>query len=546
VNPGGSDSKRPPFDPRRVRGEGAGSARSGAGGSLFEKRQDGDRDAPLTVSQFTRRVRDAIRAEVSGTVRVVGELSNVARPPGGHVYFTLKDEASEVRCVMWRSDARGLKFEMQDGLEVLASGSVDVYEPRGQYQLYVKRLEPRGVGALELAFRQLRDRLEKEGLFDPAKKKPLPRYPSRIALVTSASGAAVQDMLRTLHRRYPKLHILVRDVRVQGDGAAEQIAQAIRELNRRRDRLGGIDVMIVGRGGGSLEDLWAFNEEAVARAIAVSSIPIVSAVGHEVDFTIADFVADVRAATPTAAAEMVVPVLTELLDQLDALRRRLTKSVRQRVELSRSCLTSIERSPWFRDPTGQVQRRRQPIDELLGRLRLSLSRQLGKRRSAIQDAQMRLVRARPAVQLARRRERIALTIRRLSSAIGRLTLAFERGLSRREALLQTASPRHGIARRRAALMETARRLSVGLARTLERQVAVLDSLETRLGASSHTSVLGRGYSITRLATGSNWRSKRIIRGAEEVQEGDKLITETAHGEIASRVVDRRQRELFEE
>ncbi len=501
--------------------------------------------ASLTVAQLTRLVKEAVRSRLSGTVHVVGELSNVSRPPGGHVYFTLKDAASEVRCVMWRSDASGLRFDLDDGLEVLASGVVDVYEPRGQYQLYVKRMEPRGVGALELAFRQLRDRLQAEGLFDRVHKRAIPSYPRRVAIVTSASGAALQDILRTLARRFPKLHVLVLDVRVQGSGAAAEIADAIRRLNSCTERLGGIDVIIVGRGGGSLEDLWAFNEEVVARAIRASRIPIVSAVGHEVDFTIADFAADLRAATPTAAAEIVAPVLTELMDDLINAERRLATGVARRLEQTRSRLNLVERAAWFSDPAGQIQRLRQPIDEVATRLRHALSGSLGARRSAIGALETHLARARPAVQLARRRERLAQLAHRLHSAVGRFTLDCEHRLTRRQSRLLAATPQRRAERHRVVLDELERGLWRDMIRTLAARAANLDVLDARLAASSHEQVLGRGFTITRRAMGARWSPGPIVQAADEVREGDRLVTQTVAGEITSRVADRRQGELFE-
>lgn len=527
MSPGKPPSGRPPFDPKKVRASTSSPA------------------ASLSVSQLTRLVKDALRGSLPAAVHVVGELSNASQPSGGHIYFTLKDASSEVRCVMWRSDAHRLRFDLKDGLEVLASGSIDVYEPRGQYQLYVKRVEPRGVGALDLAFRQLRDRLGAEGLFDPAHKRAIPRYPLRIAVVTSASGAALQDVLRTLTRRFPKLHVLVVDVRVQGAGAAAEIADAIRRINRCSERLGGIDVIIAGRGGGSLEDLWAFNEEVVARAIHASVIPIVSAVGHEVDFTIADFVADLRAATPTAAAERVTPLLTELTDDLLHAGLRLSASVTRRLEQAQSRLALVERSAWFRDPAGQIHRRRQPIDEAATRLRHALAHGLAARRAAIGDLETRLASARPAVQLAQRRERLGQLAHRLHSAVGRFALDCEHRLSRRQARLSATSPRRRAERHRLVLDEWERGLWRDMIRALSARAARLDTLGARLVASSHERVLGRGFTITRMAKGPRWLPGPIVRAADEVREGDRLVTQTSEGEIASRVADPRQGELFE-
>src|SRR5712691_8736350 len=283
--------------------------------------------AVFTVSQLTERLR-AVVEEQFPAVWVEGEISNFRVFGSGHAYFTLKDEAAQVRGVLFRTRVRRLRFEPGDGQHVLAFGSLEVYAQRGEYQLVVELLEPRGLGALQLAFEQLKQRLGAEGLFETARKRPLPPFPRKIGVVTSPSGAAIRDILRIIGRRFAGLHIVLAPCRVQGEGAAEEIAQGIVGLNR----LGGVDVIIAGRGGGSLEDLWAFNEEVVARAIAGSKIPVISAVGHEVDVTIADFVADLRAPTPSAAAELVVREKQAIVDGLADLRHRLHRSMGRRLE----------------------------------------------------------------------------------------------------------------------------------------------------------------------------------------------------------------------
>jgi len=257
--------------------------------------------AVWSVSELSRRLA-ATLDERFPAVWVEGEISNFKVYGSGHAYFTLKDEGAQLRAVLFRNRVRRIRFEPADGLHVLAFGAVEIYAQRGEYQLVVELLEPRGLGALQLAFEQLKERLGREGLFDPARKRQLPRFPRKIGIVTSPSGAALHDMLRVIGRRFGEIHVVVAPAKVQGDGAAQEIAQGVRELNA----LGGVDVIIVGRGGGSLEDLWAFNDEMLARTIVASKIPVISAVGHEVDYTIADFVADVRAATPSQAAELVV------------------------------------------------------------------------------------------------------------------------------------------------------------------------------------------------------------------------------------------------
>jgi exodeoxyribonuclease VII large subunit len=277
--------------------------------------------AVLSVSQLTDQLRQVLE-ERFPAVWVEGEISNFRFYSSGHAYFTLKDENAQIRAVLFRNRGRRIRFEPGDGQHVLAFGSLEVYGQRGEYQLVVELLEPRGLGALQLAFEQLKQRLAAEGLFEAGRKRPLPHFPRRIGIVTSPSGAAVRDMLRIIGRRFAGLSILIAPCRVQGEGASQEIAQGIADLNR----LGGIDVIIVGRGGGSLEDLWAFNEEGVARAIAGSKVPVISAVGHEVDFTIADFVADVRAATPSHAAELVVSEKRAVAEAVLGLRQRLERA----------------------------------------------------------------------------------------------------------------------------------------------------------------------------------------------------------------------------
>src|SRR6516225_5553291 len=254
-----------------------------------------------TVSDLTARIRDLLARNFTD-VSVQGEISNCRPAASGHLYFTLKDERAQVRCVFFKQQQRGMRFRPEDGLKVTVRGSVSVYEARGEYQIYVESLEPAGRGALQLAFEQLKKRLETEGLFDAKRKKPLPLLPSRIGLITSPSGAAVRDVVRILKRRFPNVHLTLYPVRVQGEGAADGIVKALAYFNRKRSA----DVLLLVRGGGSLEDLWSFNEESVARSMVACAIPVISGVGHETDFTIADFVADVRASTPSAAAELVV------------------------------------------------------------------------------------------------------------------------------------------------------------------------------------------------------------------------------------------------
>ena len=327
----------------------------------FSPLPDSRPPAVLTVSELNEIIRNRLETGIDA-LWVTGELSNVRFPPSGHVYFTLKDRQSQISAVLFRRHAESLRFRLEDGMEVVCSGRVSLYTVRGALQFYAVEVEARGKGALAVAFEQLKQRLSGEGLFDAERKKPLPFLPRTVGIVTSLHGAAVRDMLSIIGERFPDRRVVIRPVRVQGDGAAEEIAAGIREL----DATGAVDVMIVGRGGGSLEDLWAFNEEVVARAIASARVPVVSAVGHEIDVTIADFVADQRAATPTAAAEMVVPIGRELAHQVAALARRLRRGTESRLERRRENLRH-----WVRrlaDPGQRLRQGQMRLDDLSLRL----------------------------------------------------------------------------------------------------------------------------------------------------------------------------------
>ncbi|MBM3500660.1 MAG: exodeoxyribonuclease VII large subunit [Armatimonadetes bacterium] len=305
---------------------------------------------PLTVREVTAHVKQLIeRSELLREVEVVGEISNFTRHRSGHLYFSLKDESATLRCVCFRSAAGRLSFEPEDGQRVVAAGEVTVYEKGGQYQLLVRVMRPDGMGALAEALAKLRAKLEAEGLFDPSRKRPLPRFPRRIGLVTSPTGAAVRDMVTVLGRRYPLAELLVFPTVVQGEAAPASIMASMRQADRRGD----VDVLIVGRGGGSIEDLWAFNDEGVARAIFASRTPVISAVGHETDWTIADLVADVRAPTPSGAAEIAVPDQRELTAALEAAGRRLARGLHSRAEASRARLAGLVARPGLRRP-GQM------------------------------------------------------------------------------------------------------------------------------------------------------------------------------------------------
>jgi exodeoxyribonuclease VII large subunit len=318
----------------------------------------------LTVSQLSDCLREIVELSFPRLI-VTGEISGLTRASSGHLYFTLKDDASQIKAVMWRSAAQKMRFDLKDGLAVEAIGGVEVYAPRGQYQLMVERLVPQGVGPLELAFRQLQAKLAEEGLFDPARKRPLPQFPKRIALITSPAGAALHDMLQILLRRWPGVRVIVIPVPVQGPEAAPKIAAALKMVHRLPD----VDVVVCGRGGGSLEDLWAFNEEVVARAIANCKIPVISAVGHETDVTIADLVADQRALTPSEAAERVVPVKAEWRQHVEQLKQRMALSLSGRVAQSRRELERLAKRRAFAKPLEPIHRLSRKLDELEVRLK---------------------------------------------------------------------------------------------------------------------------------------------------------------------------------
>lgn len=435
----------------------------------------------LSVGELTRRIKRILEDSLR-YVWVAGEISNL-RPsgPSGHLYFTLKDEEAQIPCALWRSYAARLRFEPANGQEVLAYGRLEVYPPKGCYQLIVETMEPRGLGALQLRFEQLKEKLAREGLFDPARKRPLPLLPLTVALVTSPVGAALQDMLRTLRTRCPVTRILVYPVRVQGEGAAEEIAAAIAQLNLARPD---VDVLIVGRGGGSLEDLWAFNEEIVARAIHASRIPVVSAVGHETDTTIADFVADVRALTPTDGAVRAVPRLDELLIRMADLEAQLKRALRTRADLARSALDLLRDGRTLGRMEEWPLLLTQRLDDLRERLRGTLRQTSIQIRSRIDSLRASLEGLIPSVP--------ALARGRLESLGGLLDSHL-------------------------------RRTSEGAASRLREAAAGLEAL-------SPLRVLSRGYSITRLE-----KSGTVLREARQAAPGDLLRTLLGSGSLLSRV-----------
>jgi len=335
----------------------------------------------LTVSQLTREIKDLLENQFPA-VNLQGEISNCKRASSGHVYLSLKDEHAQISAVIWKNTASRLKFELQDGLEVIAAGRVEVYQPRGSMQVIIEQLIPQGMGELELAFRQLCEKLEKEGLFDDERKKPLPEYPRKIALITSPTSAAVRDLLQVIARRWKAVDLLVLPVAVQGDDAPRQIVEAFRQV----ERIPGVDVVVTGRGGGSLEDLWAFNTEIVARAIVACSLPTISAVGHEVDVSISDLVADRRALTPSEAAEFVVPDKREVAAVLQGLSARMNKSLFGRAERARMLLETLSSRRVFSHPLDQLNDRFVRLDEFSSTLAKTIRRRFEIANSTMEKA----------------------------------------------------------------------------------------------------------------------------------------------------------------
>src|ERR1700675_5031594 len=389
----------------------------------------------LTVSELTARIR-ALFARNFTDIWVTGEISNCHEAQSGHIYCTLKDERAQLKCVCFKNQLRTMKFRPEDGLRVTVRGSISVYESRGEYQIYVEHIEPVGLGALQLAFEQLKKRLEAEGLFAAESKKPLPLLPSRIGLITSPSGAAVRDVVRILRRRFRDVHLTVYPVRVQGDGASKEIVRAVQFFNRRLM----VDVLILARGGGSLEDLWAFNEEEVARAIFASEIPVISGVGHETDFTIADFVADVRASTPSAAAELVVPTRREFDKHIADLRETLASLVRYRLLDLIKRVHQLSGRRGFRRPLDLLRQQRQRADEMTSRLALGLRARLEQSRKRFTALHLRIATFDFRVKISAFRLRLEKRSADLGVRVERLLRAKRERLARLALQLQERSP----------------------------------------------------------------------------------------------------------
>ncbi len=429
-----------------------------------------------TVSQINLLIKVALEENLPSRLIVRGEISDFKHHTSGHCYFSLKDQSGILPCVMWASKFRSVKFSPEDGMAVLATGHIDVYTVGGKYQLYVDKLEPEGVGALQLAFEQMVKKLQAEGLFDDVHKKPIPTYPDRIGILTSESGAAVHDIIDSIHHRWPCVKLFFYPVPVQGEGAAGKIAAALRDINRRNSELK-LDVLIVGRGGGSLEDLWAFNEEVLARAIFDSKIPVISAVGHEVDITVADLVADARASTPTKAGVVAVPDIQEVLGQLVGMERRLTGQTKARVKLAQQNLEIILANAVFRNPLLLVQNAQQQLDELSAELAETVKRLLAEMREKLSAAYEQIVRIEPHRLLGNKRDELN-------------------------------NWRH--------------RIDKGISAIVSGCRMQLTAQANRLAVLNPKSVLQRGYSIT-----TSKKTGSLIKTLKDVRIGDRLITELA-------------------
>lgn len=434
----------------------------------------------VTVSELTTRIRGVLES-TQGEVLVEGEIANSRLWKTGHLYFTLRDEHAQLKAVMFRSAVRYLRFTPEDGLRVIARGRVTVYEPKGEYQIVCEQLQPQGVGALQVAFDQLKRTLEADGLFEATRKRPLPLLPRQIGVVTSLHGAALQDILKVLARRHPTAHVVIRPVRVQGEGAAGQIARGIDQLSRQE----GVDVIIVGRGGGSLEDLWAFNEEPVARAIATATVPVISAVGHEIDVTISDLVADIRAATPSAAAEIVVAGRDELLGRVDQLSDRLRATLRDTVRRLLTSVLELDRRPGVAGWPARLAIRGRHAAELTHALTQATRSTLVTRERRLRSAQLKLEAHEPG--------------RRLEASRTRLVVAGER-------------------------------LGAAIVHRRQRLEGRLGDLTGRLEALSPLGVLARGYAVC-------WNANRtaIVRDASAVSVGDDVAITLRLGQLTCTV-----------
>jgi exodeoxyribonuclease VII large subunit len=457
----------------------------------------------LSVSQLTQAIKQRLNTDFSD-VWVSGEISGIARPASGHIYLTLKDESAQISMIIWRSTAERMRFKLTEGMQILVRGNVDVYPQRGNYQLIAQTVQPIGQGTLQLAFRQLYERLGGEGLFDLCHKKPLPEYPRRVAVVTSPSGAAIHDFLQVVLRRWPLIEILIVPAKVQGPDAAYEVASGVHFCGHRMQPAP--DVIVVTRGGGSIEDLWSFNEEIVVRAIHQCPIPVISAVGHEIDVTLSDLVADVRALTPTEAGEKLVPDRQQVKKSLDNLQRRLIAALRTRVETARNRLGLLAVCSSIRKPLDPIRNYSVQLDLLADRIQESLPQRL-------RAARIKLLHQRSKIEVdaARRLPTIRLRLQ---------AMATNHVLSR---------PLEPVQQRLAELDALNHRLSRAVGDRIALVRRGLESGSEKLSAFNPTNVLLRGYTITTNSAGNP------IVDCQSVHVGDRIHTSLANGKIVSRI-----------
>ena len=486
-------------------------------GQLEFQLKSPNRRIALSVSQLVRLVRETLELNLD-QCWVVGEVSNVRLAPSNHLYLTLKDTHSSINVVMFNSAVRRMRFRVEDGMRVVIRGRVNLYEARGTLQFYAEEIEPRGIGALQLAYEQLKQRLGKEGLFDASRKQRLPMLPRSIGIVTALGGAALRDMMRVLLDRYPNLHVIIRPALVQGPSAAPEIAGALNDLNAD----GRAEVIIVGRGGGSLEDLWAFNEELVARAIIRSAIPVVSAVGHEIDYSIADFVADVRAPTPTAAAQLVVPIKAELRRRLFETHSKLAGHVGSEVASHRQHVAHL--ATRLRDPRGLMRQLRQRVDDAADELNSAiLSRVHNERRNVREfNTHLRV----PSTVAVEPRLRVVRLTARLAQAINGRVNPFRLMLGRNATVLSETNLRAPLSQARVNLNRLVERLEAASRSLVERERLRLAADSSRLDAVSPLRVLERGYAVV-----SSARDGRAVTDAVRVSVGDELDIRLRHGRL---------------
>lgn len=480
---------RPLFDPSKIRGAPESSPARG----------EADHDH-LTVSQLSERIKTALEHGIGSPIGVLGQVSNLATP--NHWYFSLKDEQAVVSCVAWASSARRFGFVPSDGDEVVAIGHVSHYAPQGRTQFYVQRMQPVGAGALQVRFQELCEKLRAQGYFREDRKRALPAFPRRVAVITSAGGAAVHDVIATARHRCGAVGLTIVDVRVQGEGAAADVARAVRWVNRRRESLG-VDAILVTRGGGSMEDLWAFNEQVVADAVFESDLPVVAAIGHESDTTVIELVADLRAATPTQAAMRLVPDAGELRRQIDHLRGRLTLLVRRRAEFSAHRLEALGRRECMRDPMKLVVRARQRVEALQVDLQRIVRSRLAEDRGRLERLAGRLAGMPTDRLVAARHQRLAVLADRLDRVV-------RARIDQRPRLRRLARQLHESSRRRLALAR-------GRVEQMDRELTAVDPMR----------VLRRGYTCTTDASGA------LVRSVADVRAGDRLRTRVADGTIDS-------------